>query len=277
MGYIKVDDENSQSIKLYYEDHGTGQPIVLIHGYPLSSVAWERQLMPLLDAGYRTITYDRRGFGKSSQPATGYDYDTFAADLSTIIMKLDLRDVILVGHSMGAGEVARYIGTFTSERVSKAVFISPIPPYLLKTDDNPAGVDQKIFDDIMQAIAKDRFAYQSQFLSNFFNLDVTLDKQISEDAVQANWNLAASASPIATAACVPTWLTDFRDDVEKIDVPVLIIQGDADRVLPFPSSGQLLHATLEGSKLVVLEGAPHGIPWTHADEINRELLDFIRS
>jgi non-heme chloroperoxidase len=275
MHYITVGKENEQNIDLYYEDHGSGQPVVLIHGFPLSGAAWEKQVMALLEAGYRTITYDRRGFGKSSQPATGYDYDSFASDLSTLIQKLDLTDIILVGHSMGTGEITRYIGTFGSERVSKVVFVSPIPPFLLKTDDNPEGVEQSVFDAIMQSIAIDRFAYQTQFLKDFYNLDADTDHRISDEVVHANWSVAASASAIGTAACVPAWLIDFRDDLPQIDVPVLIIQGDADRILPFPATGKRLHEALDGSKLIVLQNAPHGLPWSHAEAVNRELLDFL--
>ena len=276
MPYISVGVENSASIDLYYEDHGAGQPVVLIHGFPFSGTAWEKQVAALVDAGYRAITYDRRGFGKSSQPTEGYDYDTFAADLDQIMTTLDLRNVTLVGHSMGTGEVTRYLGAYGSERVNRAVVVSPIPPFLLKTADNPEGVEQSIFDGFMQAIQKDRYAFQTQFLQNFFNLDVTLGKLVSDEAVRANWNLAVSASAWATLACVPTWLTDFRDDLPRIDVPLLIIQGDADRVLPFPVTGQRMNAAVGGSRLVVLKDAPHGIPWTHADDINRELLNFIK-
>ncbi len=276
MGYISVGKENSESIDLYYEDHGSGRPVVLIHGFPLSGAAWEKQVLALLKAGYRTITYDRRGFGKSSQPTSGYDYDTFAADLNTIMTELDLRDVALVGHSMGTGEVTRYLGTFGSDRVRTAVLIAPIPPFLLKTADNPEGVDRSVFDAILKSIAADRLAYLSQFLSAFYNLDVTLGKRVSEEVVRYNFAVAAGASPMGTAACVPTWLTDFRKDVPRIAVPTLIIQGDADRNLPFPVTGKRLHDSIKGSRLVVLEGGPHGIPWTHADEVNRELLDFLK-
>lgn len=276
MPYVNVGKENSGAIELYYEDHGSGKPVVLIHGFPLSGAAWEKEVTALLKAGYRTITYDRRGFGRSSQPAVGYDYDTFAADLNKLMTELDLREATLVGHSMGTGEVARYISTFGSDRVSKAVFVSPIPPFLLKTNDNPEGVDGSIFDGILQSIAKDRLAYLTQFLAGFYNLDVTLGKRVSEEVVRANWNTAADASAIATAACVPTWLTDFRKDLPHITVPSLIIHGDDDRVLPFEATGKRLHEALKGSQLLVLEGGSHGLPWTHAEEINHALLDFLK-
>jgi non-heme chloroperoxidase len=274
--YITVGQENSGAIDLYYEDHGSGKPVVLIHGFPFNGAAWEKQIPALLKAGYRTITYDRRGFGKSSQPASGYDYDTFAADLKTLLTQLDVHDAMLVGHSMGTGEITRYLGTYGSGRVNQAVLVSPIPPYLLKTADNPLGVDAGVFDGIMRSIAKDRLAYLTAFLHDFYNLDLTLGTLVSDEVVRANFIVAAGASAIGTAACVPTWLTDFRKDVPKIDVPVLIIQGDADRILPFPATGKRLPEALKGSRLVVLKDAPHGIPWTHGEEINRELLTFLK-
>jgi non-heme chloroperoxidase len=277
MAYISAGKESSASVTLYYEDLGprTGTPVVLIHGFPLSGAAWEKEVPVLLHAGYRTITYDRRGFGASSHPATGYDYDTFAADLNTLMTQLDLRNAILIGHSMGTGEVTHYLGRYGSSRVQKAVVISPIPPHLLKSADNPAGVDRNAIDGVVRSIASDRFAYLSAFLHDFYNLDVTLGKLVSDDVVQANFNVAAGASAIATAACPPTWLTDFSSDLPKIDVPLLIIQGNADRILPYPATGKRLHAAIAGSQLVELEGAPHGIPWTHAPQINRALLDFL--
>jgi non-heme chloroperoxidase len=275
MGYINVGQENSTPIKLYYEDHGTGTPLVLIHGFPLSNGAWEKQGRALLKAGYRIIKYDRRGFGESSKPAIGYDYDTFAEDLNKIMTELDLQDAVLVGHSMGTGEVTRYISTYGSDRVSKAVFISPIPPFLLKTTDNPEGVDKSVFDGIMAEIAADRLVYLVKFFADFYNLDVTLDKLVSEDVVHYNWNVAAGASPVGTLACVSAWLTDFRDDLPKIDVPSLIIQGDADRILPIALTGERMQRGVKGSRLVVIKDGSHGICWTHAEDINRELLTFL--
>ena len=234
---IIVGKENSKPINLYYEDHGKGQPIVLIHGFPLSGGAWEKEVAALLKAGYRAITYDRRGFGDSSKTAKGYDYDTFAADLDKLMTELDLHDVCLVGHSMGTGELGRYLSTYGSERVSGAVFISPLEPFLLKTDDNPEGVDQSVFDSIKEAIRKDRLAYLTGFLHEFYNLDVTLGKLVSKEVVQYNWNVAAGASPIGTLNCVSAWLTDFREDIPHIDVPSLIIHGHAARILPLQATG----------------------------------------
>ncbi|MBF9131813.1 alpha/beta hydrolase [Plantactinospora sp. S1510] len=277
MPYLTVGVENSAPIDLHYEDHGTGQPVVLIHGFPLSAAAWEKQVAALLNEGYRTITYDRRGFGTSSQPAVGYDYDTFAADLSILINELDLTDIVLVGHSMGTGEVTRYIANYGSARVSRAIFISPIPPYLLKTEDNPEGVDQSLFDGFMKSAMADRPAYLTSFMNDFYNTDENLGKRVSEEVVRLGWNVAVNASPTGTVACIPAWLTDFRSDLPRIDVPALIIQGDEDRVLPYPVTGQRMHAAMPSSQLRTLKGAPHGIPWTHADEVNQALLEFIKT
>jgi non-heme chloroperoxidase len=276
MPYVTVGKENSASIDIYYEDFGVGQPIVLIHGFPLSGHSWEKQVAVLLDKGYRVITYDRRGFGNSSQPSFGYDYDTFAEDLNTLITKLDLRNVVLVGFSMGTGEVTRYLGKYGSDRVSKAVLIAPVPPFLLKTDDNPEGVDRSVFDGIMKIIVEDRPAYLSAFLKDFFNVDVFLGARISNEAIQMSWNVAAAASAKGTLDCVPSWLTDFRDDLPRIDVPTLIVHGDADRILPFESTAARLQQLIKDSRLVVIPGGPHAINWTHADQVNSALLDFLK-
>jgi non-heme chloroperoxidase len=275
MPFITVDKENSADVQLYYEDHGTGQPVVMIHGFPLSGDAWEKQQTALAMGNYRAITYDRRGFGRSDKPAVGYDYDTFAADLNRIMTKLNLRDVVLVGHSMGTGEVTRYLAKYGSDRVNRAVFISPLMPFLLKTEDNPAGVDMEVFDGIKNEILADRYAYLTSFLNNFYNTDETLGKRVSKEVLQGNWNTAAQASARGTHDCVSAWLTDFREDIKKIDVPSLIIQGDADRILPLEATGKLFNAALEGSRLVVLKDAPHGIPWSHGEEINREMMAFM--
>src|SRR3954454_1241166 len=213
MPYITVGQENSSPITIHYEDVGSGQPGVLIHGFPLSGRSWEKQISALLDAGFRVITYDRRGFGQSSQPSVGYDYDTFAADLDKLLTELDLRDVVIAGFSMGGGEVARCLGTYASERISKAAILSGIPPYLLKTPETPNAIDQSVFDDIQAAITADRFAYLTEFFNDFYNLDEFLGTRISEEAVRDSWNVAASAAPVGTYACPPTWHTDFREDL----------------------------------------------------------------
>jgi non-heme chloroperoxidase len=274
--YINVGQENSTPIDLYYEDHGTGNPVVLIHGWPLSGASWEKQTAALLAAGYRVITYDRRGFGKSSQPAVGYDYDTFAQDLHKLVTALDLRDFALVGFAMGSGEVARFIGKFGTERVSKAVFLAGVPPFLLKTPDNQTGVDIGVFDGIKQAITADRPAFLTQFLNNFYNLDELGGKLISDEVVRLSWSVAAGASAKGSLDCVTAWYTDFRNDLAKVDVPALVIHGDADRILPIEATGRRTHEMLKGSRLVEVKGAPHGLTWTHADQVNRELVSFLK-
>jgi non-heme chloroperoxidase len=276
MPTITVGQENNAGIELYYEDHGAGQPVVLIHGYPLSGRAWDKQVRALLDAGYRVISYDRRGFGKSSQPVTGYDYDTFAADLNALLEHLDLRDAVLAGHSMGTGEVTRYLSRYGSARVAKGVLVSPIPPYLLQAGDNPDGVPQALFDGFAQAARADNPAWTKGFLDTFYNMDTLRGTLVSDQAWQASWNLAVTASATAAVACIGTWTTDFRDDLPKIDVPVLVIQGDADQVLPLDKTGQRLPTLIKDVQLAVIEGGPHAIPWTHADQVNAALLDFLR-
>jgi pimeloyl-ACP methyl ester carboxylesterase len=275
MPYITVGKENSGSIDLYYEDHGSGKPVVLIHGYPLSGASWEKQVAVLLAAGHRVITYDRRGFGKSSQPTTGYNYDTFAEDLHQVVTYLQLHDFALVGFSMGGGEVARYLGKYGSKGVTKAVFISSVPPFLLKTPKNPDGVDGSVFEGIQKAVSADRYAFFTDFFKNFYNTDLLLGKRVSEQTVQASWNLAAGASSMASLACVPTWHEDFRKDLAQIEVPTLVIHGDADRILPIAASGSRTAQLIKGARLVVVKDGPHCITWTHADEVNRELLEFL--
>jgi len=275
MSFINVGKENSSSIDLYYEDHGSGKPVILIHGYPLNGASWEKQVAALLASGYRVITYDRRGFGKSSQPTTGYDYDTFAEDLRQVVTKLDLSDFALVGFSMGGGEVARYIGKYGTQSVSKAVFVSSVPPFLLKTPDNQEGVDIGVFQGIEKAVVADRYAFFADFFKNFYNTDVLLGKRLSNDALQASWNVAAGASATASLACVRTWYTDFRKDLPRVDVPTLVIHGDADRILPMAATGQRTAKLIKGARLAVIEGGPHGLLWTHADQVTRELLDFL--
>src|SRR3984893_11899358 len=275
MPYVTVGTENSGPIEIHYEDHGSGQPIVLIHGYPLNGNSWERQERDLLANGYRVITYDRRGFGRSSQPVVGYDYDTFTGDLKALIEHLDLSDVVLVGFSMGTGEVVRYIATYGSERVRGAALLGTIPPFVLKTDDNPEGVDGKVFDDLKAAVANDRFACFEGFFNNFYNVDVLGGTRISDRAWQASFNVAAGCSPFASYACVHTWLTDFRTDLPKIDVPVLVVHGTEDRVLPFESTAARLPALIADCTLVSIEGGPHNIAWTHPDEVNTALLTFL--
>ena len=275
MSTITVGKENSTSIDLYYEDHGSGSPVVLIHGWPLSGASWEKQTAALLASGHRVITYDRRGFGRSSKPAAGYNYDTFAADLNTVLTTLDLTNVALVGFSMGSGEVTRYLGKYGSKRVRKAVLIGTLGPYLLKAADNPEGVDASVFEGIKAAIRADRPTLLMEFLKNFYNFDVTGGKLVSERVLEDNWNVAAGASSIGTLACVDCWIEDFRKDVPKNKVPTLILHGDADRILPPDATSRRQAKMIKKVKFVELHGGPHGVLWTHADQINKELLDFL--
>ena len=275
MPYLTVGKANSGNIELYYEDHGSGKPVVLIHGYPLSGASWEKQVPALLDAGYRVITYDRRGFGKSSHPTEGYNYDTFAEDLHKLIVHLKLDDFTLVGFSMGGGEIARHFGNYGSNGASQAVIIGGIPPFLLKAEDNPEGVDGSVFVGIKQAVAADRYAFFTEFFKDFYNTDLLQGKRVSEEVVRASWSLAASASAAASLACVATWLEDFRQDLARMDVPTLVIHGDNDRIVPIASSGLRTAKLIKGSRLVVVKGGPHCITWTHAEEVTAELLSFL--
>ena len=275
MGFVKVGIENSTDIALYYEDHGEGKPVILIHGYPLNGASWENQTAALLKAGCRVIAYDRRGFGKSNQPSSGYNYDTFADDLSALITTLNLDEVALAGFSMGGGEVARYIGKFGSAGIRKAAIVSGVPPYLLKAPDNPEGLDQAMFDGIGAAVQKDRFAFFREFFGNFYNADETLGKRISQAAIDASWGVAAGCSATAAFECVATWYEDFRKDLERIDIPTLVMHGDADRILPIAATGNRTAKLIKGAEYVVIKGAPHGMLWTHADEVNEALVKFL--
>jgi len=287
MSTVTVGRENTGDIEIYYTDQGAGQPVVLIHGYPVSGRAWDKQVPALLEAGYRVITYDRRGFGQSSQPATGYDYDTFAADLHALLDHLDLRDAVLVGHSMGTGEVTRYLASYGpgghhglqlghhQPRVAKAVLVSPIPPFLLQTDDNPDGVPHSAFEGFAQAAAADTPAWVKGFLDNYYNMPALGGTLVSYQAWQASWNLGVAASAIAAVACIQTWTTDFRADLPQIDVPVLVLHGDADQVLPLDKTAKRLPGLINDVQLTVIEGGPHAIPWTHAGQVNTALLDFL--
>jgi non-heme chloroperoxidase len=274
MPRCEVGTQNGAPIEIHYEDHGSGQPVILIHGYPLDATSWERQERELLAAGYRVISYDRRGFGRSSQPTVGYDYDTFAADLNVLLEHLDLHDVILAGFSMGSGEVTRYLGRYGSARVRKAVLLGAIPPFVLKRDDNPEGVDLQVFEGLKAAIVKDRYAAFKVFLDDFYNVDTLAPERVSEQAWQASFNVAAGASPHATYASVDSWLTDFRDDLPAIDVPVLVVHGTEDRILPIAATADRLPGLIADVQLVRIEGGPHNIGWTHPDEVNAALLGF---
>ena len=278
MPFVKVGTENSTDIEIHYKDHGTGKPIVLIHGYPLDGNSWERQERALLAEGYRCISYDRRGFGLSSQPTVGYDYDTFAGDLKALLDHLALDEhVVLAGFSMGTGEVTRYLGTYGSGGVSKCALLGVIPPFLLQTDDNPKGVPGEVFDGIKEAVVADRYAYFDDFFANFYNTDVLAPQRIGDAALRASFQVAAGASPYASYACVDSWLTDFRDDLPTIDVPTLVVHGTADRILPFEATAARLRdeALISDLTVVPVEDGPHNIGWTHPDEVNRALLEFL--
>ncbi|WP_245887838.1 alpha/beta fold hydrolase [Geodermatophilus tzadiensis] len=274
---MTVGRENGQDIQIHFDDHGDGPPVVLIHGYPLDGRSFEKQERVLLGAGHRVITYDRRGFGRSSQPSTGYDYDTFAADLEILLETLDLSDVALVGFSMGTGEVARHFGRRGSGRVSKAVLMGSVPPFLLRTDDNPDGVDGQVFADIKRAVLADRPAYFRAFFDDFFNVDQYAGTRISDQAYQAAFATALTMSPLAAHDCVDSWLTDFRDDVAAIDVPTLLLHGDADRILPYAATAARLPALVKDLTVITVEGGPHNIAWTHPEVVNPALLEFLHS
>ncbi|MFB8385200.1 alpha/beta fold hydrolase [Streptomyces rubiginosohelvolus] len=278
MGYIAVGSENSTPVELYYEDQGAGQPVVLIHGYPLNGHSWERQTRDLLDAGYRVITYDRRGFGRSSKVGTGYDYDTFSADLNALLESLDLRDVVLVGFSMGTGELARYVARYGHERVAKLAFLAALEPFLVARDDNPEGVPQEVFDGIAAAAKGDRYAWYTKFFADFYNLDDNLGSRISQEAVTASWNVATSSAPVAAYAVVSSWIEDFRADVQAVrdsGKPALVLHGTADRILPIDATARRFRRELPDAQYVEIEGAPHGLLWTHAEEVNAALRAFL--
>ncbi len=278
MPYVTVATQNNDPIDLYYEVQGSGKPVVLIHGWPLSGRAWEAQLPALVEAGYQVITYDRRGFGQSSKPWEGYDYDTLAADLKALMDTLDLNDTTLVGFSMGGGEVARYLGKYGSDRVSKAVLASAVPPYLYKADDNPdGGLEDADIQAFLDGVREDRIAFLNDFTKNFFTpKDGKL--LVSKPMRLYNRDIAAFASPKATYDCVKSFgYTDFREDLKAFDVPTLVIHGNADQVVPLEASGQRSHDMIADSQLYVVEGGPHGINVTHAEEFNEVLIDFLNS
>jgi non-heme chloroperoxidase len=277
MAHVTVATENSVDVELFYTDQGSGQPVVLIHGFPLNGESWGKQQAALLDAGYRVIAYDRRGFGASTKAGTGYDYDTFADDLAALLKTLDLHDAVLVGFSMGTGEIARYLSRHGSDRIAKVAFLGSLEPFLLITDDNPDGAGpQEFFDGIVTDIRRDRYAYLTGFFAGFYNLDENLGSRISQEAVDASIQVANQAGNTALAAAPLTWPTDFRADIPAIDVPALIVHGTADNVLPIDATGRRFKDLLPAATYVEIEGAPHGMLWTHGDEINEELLAFLR-
>ncbi len=275
MAQLKVGTENGSPIELYYEDHGSGRPVVLIHGWPLSGRSWEAQVPALIQAGYRVVTYDRRGFGSSSQPWSGYDYDTFAADLEALLVHLNLRDATLVGFSMGGGEVVRHIARYGTARVTRAVLAGAVPPYLYKAQDNPEGaLDDRTLAGFEASVRKDRLAFLEDFTRNFFSVRGEL--KVSEPQCQYARTIAAFASPKGTLDCINAWgRTDFRKDLEKVRVPTLILHGDADAIVPFEVSGKRSAEAIPGSKVALIQDGPHGFNLSHADEFNRALLGFL--
>ncbi|MGI8695442.1 MAG: alpha/beta fold hydrolase [Mycobacteriales bacterium] len=276
MAALLVGTENDQPIELHFDDRGEGDPVVLIHGWPLSSRSWEAQLPALIDAGHRVITYDRRGFGASSQPWDGYDYDTFVADLHALLEHLDLTGVTLVGFSMGGGEVARYVGRYGTTRVARAVFASAVPPYLYKSGDNPdGGLDDATIGQFEDGVKGDRIAFLDGFTTNFFTAGDNSDL-VSEAQRLYNRDIAAFGSPKGTLDCIGAFgRTDFRGDLEAFTIPTLIIHGDSDGIVPFEVSGRRTHEAIAGSELVVIAGGPHGINASHTERFNKALLDFL--
>jgi len=274
MPFVTVGRENSAAIRIYYEDHGSGSPVMLVHGYALNGHSWEKQEAALLAAGHRVITYDRRGFGASSRPGTGYDFDTLAADLYVLLRRLDLREVVLAGFAMGTGEVARYLAVHGPGRVKAAVLVAPLLPFLLKTDDNPDGIGRSVFDGIAARIAADRPAAMKDFLDRSYNIDLLGGDRVSDQAWQSSFYVAVSASARAALGCVTACREDFRGDLATISIPVLVIHGDQDRVLPYEATSSRLPALLKNARSTIIAGGPHAIIWTHADEVSQALLDF---
>jgi non-heme chloroperoxidase len=275
MAFVTVGQENSAAIRIYYEDHGSGPAVVLVPGYALTGRSWEKQEAALLAAGHRVITYDRRGFGASSRPSTGYDFGTLAGDLHLLLSRLDLHGVILAGFAMGTGEITRYLAVHGPGRVSAAVLVAPLPPFLLKTDDNPDGIDRRVFDALTARIAADRPAAMKDFMDQSYNIDLLGGDRVSDQAWQNSFYTALSASAPAAADCVTACQEDFRADLATITIPVLIIHGDHDRVLPYQATSRRLPALLRNVRSTVITGGPHAIIWTHADEVNQALLHFI--
>jgi non-heme chloroperoxidase len=275
MPMLKVGTEDKKPVEIHYEDHGSGKPVVLIHGWPLSGRSWEAQVPALIAAGYRVVTYDRRGFGQSSQPWSGYDYDTFAADLHGLMTHLDLKDATLVGFSMGGGEVARYIATYGTERVAGAVFAGAVPPCLYKSADNPeGGLDDATIAGFKGGVTTDRMAFLEGFTTNFFSAGGKL--MVSQAQREYARDIAAFASPKGTLDCIHAFsYTDFRADLAKFKLPTLVIHGDSDAIVPFEVSGARTHKAIAGSRVSLIKGGPHGFNLSHAAEFNKGLLDFL--
>jgi pimeloyl-ACP methyl ester carboxylesterase len=268
------DKKTGEAISIAYSDYGKGQPVVFIHGWPSSREMWEYQLADVVNAGYRVIKYDRRGFGKSSKPWSGYDYDSLAGDLNELIQQLDLQKVILVGFSMGGGEVVRYIANYGQDRIARIALLSSIIPFMLKTADNPEGLEQKMFDEMADAIKNDRIGFLDDFGKNFFSIGF-LNKPLSSALLNYYLELTTKATQQSTLECAKSFsTTDFRNDVKKITVPTLIVHGDNDKIVPFEASSKRTAAMLPHAELVVYQDAPHGLFYTHRELLNKDLLDF---
>ncbi|WP_031427702.1 alpha/beta fold hydrolase [Flavimarina sp. Hel_I_48] len=278
MSYLKTtSSENGEPIQLYYEQYGEGQPVILIHGWPLSHQMWEYQIQEIVDAGFQVVAYDRRGFGKSSKPYSGYDYDILAKDLNDLITTLNLKNAILTGFSMGGGEVARYIGNYGTDKLAKAALISSVVPFMLKTDDNENGVPEEVFTEFKKNIKKDRLDFLKSFGENFVNYKDNKDN-ISEAQMHFNWNIASHASAKASLDCIDSFgKTDFREDCKKFDIPTLIVHGDADEVVPMETSGKAASKIIKDNTFEILKDAPHGLVFTHTKAFNKIFLDFIKS
>ena len=276
MPRVTVGQENSAAIRIYYEDHGLGPPVVLVHGFLLDGHSWEKQEAALLAAGHRVITYDRRGFGASSRPSVGYDYDTLAADLATLLDRLDLREVVLAGFCAGTGEVARYLGTYGQGRVRAAVLLAPLPPFLPRAAGNPDGVDRGILDELMSEFSADRPAATKAFLDRSYNIDLFGGVRVSDQAWQNSFHVAIGASAPAVLGGAAAWREDFRADLARITIPVLVVQGSQDRVMPPGATGHRLPSLLSRARRVVIPDGPHAIIWTHADQVNQAVLEFLR-
>ena len=260
--------------EIYFKDWGTGKPVLFSHGWPLDADMWEYQMEYLSSRGYRTIAFDRRGFGRSSQPWNGYDYDTFADDIAQLIEHLDLRDVTLVGFSMGGGDVTRYIGRHGTARVAKLALLGAVTPIFGQSADFPQGVDASVFAGIKDGLLKDRAQFVTDFAPAFYGINQ--GQQVSEGVLTQTLNIALMASLKGTLDCVTAFAeTDFRPDMGKVDVPLLVIHGDADQIVPFETTGKLAATMVEGAQLNVYEGAPHGFAVTHAQQLNEDLLAFI--
>lgn len=276
MPFIETEDiQKDENVYINYQDCGEGQPVILIHGWPLSHKMWENQVQAIVDAGFRCIAYDRRGFGDSDRPWNNYDYNSLAQDLRALIEQLDLRDCVLVGFSMGGGEVVRYLSMFGDDRVAKAVLISSVIPLVKKTADNPDGVPEEKLNEIMESLKNNRVTFLAEFSKQFYNYSDNKDK-VSEELLRYDWSITSAASPRGTIETAKAWAnTDFRSELKNVRVPTLIVHGDDDQIVPIETSSEKSSKEIRDNKYVVIKGAPHGLFLTHKEELNSLLLDFL--